>query len=61
MVGCPSQHDTVHLRQLLAAFLQCRDAAVDDNGQLGQVRLQPVYPGIVQGRNLAILLRRQPL
>src|SRR5664279_3603923 len=38
-----------------------RDAAVDDDGQLGKVAFEAMHEVVFQRRYLAVLLRRQPL
>ena len=51
----------IDVTQVLLALRQTLDAAVDDEAELGEILLQPVYPGIVQRGNLPVLLRRQAL
>ena len=44
---------------MLLRLLEAADAAIDDDGHIGQRGLQPVDPVVIERRDVAVFLRRQ--
>ena len=61
LVGGAAQHHAVDVAQCASRLVQRRDAAIDDDGQVRALALQPLDQAIVQRRDVAVLLRRQAL
>src|SRR5690554_2923250 len=61
VVSLASDHDTIHMLELLATPFQCRDTAIDADMQLRSASLEPVHPWVVKRRNITVLFGREPL
>ena len=61
LVGLPPDHHPVHMPQVSPALLDTLYAAVDYDSKLWEILLESIDPGVVQRRNLPVLLRRQTL
>ena len=61
VIGRAAQHDAVQPVSLGERRLQIRQTAVKVDRQVRLLRLQPLHQGIVERRNVPVLLRRQPL
>ena len=59
MIGRAAQHDAVKPLPLRHRLIEAGEAAVEHNAQMRPLRLQPPHEGIVEGRNVPVLLRRQ--
>jgi hypothetical protein len=55
------QHHTVDVLQMLSACFQRLDAAIEHDGEFGPRGLEPVDARIIERRNLAVFLRREPV
>ena len=61
MVGRTSQHHAIDMFEVLFRLIQRPDPAVDRDGQLRSLTLQPPDERIVERRHVAVLLGRQTL
>ena len=61
MVRGAAQHHSVHVLQLARDRLMRLDASVDDDRELREVLLQAMHIVVLEGRDLAVLLRRKAL
>ena len=61
LIGRASQHDAIDMSEMVLCFRNAGDAAIDDDGHVGQRPLQPIDPVVVERRDVAIFSRRQPI
>ena len=59
MISGTPQHDAIKSIEVVAASLDCGDAAIQDNGQVRPHGLQARHKVIIKRRNIAVLLRAQ--
>ena len=59
LIGRTPQHDAIDKVEMRFRLGETGDAAIDDDGHLRHRGFQPIYPVIVERRDVAILLRRQ--
>ena len=61
LIGGAAHHDAVDVGELLLRLLEARDAAIDDDLEIGMRALQPMHQRVVERRHVAVFLRRQSL
>ena len=61
MIGGAADHDAIDIRKLCLDRVERVDAAVDGDGKVGKGPLQLMGQRIVERRDIAVLLGRQPL
>ena len=59
LIGRPPQHHAIDMVEMRLRLGKAGDAAIDDDGHVGQRGLQPVDPVVVERRDVAVFLRRQ--
>src|SRR3984957_16343318 len=61
LIGGAAHHDAVEVLQMLKRLLDAGDTAVEHDGELRMLRLEPVDARVIERRHFAILFRRQAL
>src|SRR5258708_31494027 len=61
LIGCAPQHDAVDKAEMVFGLGKACDAAIDDDAHSRQRGLEPIYPVVVERREVTILLRRQSI
>ena len=60
LIGGAAHHDAVDIFEVRKPLFDAGNAAVENDGQARMRRLEPIDARVIERRNFAVLLRRQP-